>query len=408
MDNRQLHKDESIYRAQISEGFASLQFDVSLELAFRQLRARENLKQLRITLGLLWIFELLLFITEYYSSNGFSSYLVPLRTFVSESLLLLMLVTSYRNIGQRWLEPMGMLLGLNFGLVALLTNAYLGAQQGLMAPVTPYVTATFFIYFCFGLRFWQAVIISGLLFVGFGTATLVSVEGVTTSSLYAVLFLLFPNLVGALGAYNLEYNQRQRFLMEWELKYQANHDQLTGLWNRRALQEHAVRAWAHCNREQQPLSLALIDIDYFKLYNDTYGHIKGDQCLAEFARLLRSAAQRPLDMVSRYGGEEFAVLLPNCGAEQAERLMQQVREELEEHHIPHRTSKIADRLTVSIGIITVVPKQATLEFNRLLNSADKALYDAKARGRNVIVAREERLVDVSRQKVETLPLRRVV
>lgn len=403
-----MNKEESIYRSQISEGFANLQFDVSLELAFRQLRSRENLKQLRITLGLMWVFGLVFFATEYYSSHGFSSYLVPLSTFVSETLILLMLATSYRTIGQRWLEPMGMLLVLNFGLVALLTNTYLGVQQGFMSPVTPYIMITFFTYFCFGLRFWQAVTISGLLFAGYSVVTLAAPAGFSAASLYSILFLLFPNLIGALGAYNLEYNQRQRFLMEWELKYQANHDQLTGLWNRRALHEHTIRAWAHCNREQQPVSLALIDIDYFKLFNDTYGHIKGDQCLTEVGKLLRSIGQRPLDLVARYGGEEFAVLLPSCGAEQAERIMQQFRHALEDQHIPHRGSKIADRLTVSIGIVTVVPKQATLDFNRLINSADKALYDAKGKGRDTLIVREERLVDVSRPNVEALPIRRVV
>lgn len=325
MDTRYSGREELLWLDQISKGFRSLHFDEPLETQFRLANRQDNLCQLRCALA----------------------------------------------------------------LVTLLANAWFGFRSSMLTSVTPYLSATFFIYFCFCLRFWQAVAVSSAMFAGYAVMTLATAVHIGFGTLNNILLLLLPNLVGALGAYNLEFSQRQRFLMEWELKYQANHDQLTGLWNRRALQEHSLRAWAHCNREQQPLSLALIDIDYFKLFNDSYGHIRGDQCLAEVGRLLRATGQRPLDLVARYGGEEFAVLLPNCNAEQANRILQQFRQSLAAQQLPHRASYVPSQVTASIGLVTMLPKQNTVDFNRLINGADKALYDAKARGRDCVVMIDE-------------------
>lgn len=283
-----------------------------------------------------------------------------------------------------------------FSLIAVISETLRGAADVVSSQLPLFICATFFVTYSFTLGFWQSVTGNLAILCGFA-AFAVLVLGFNNAVISPVVMLMLTNAVAAMGAYHREYQERQRFLMEWELKYQANHDQLTGLWNRRALHEHLARAWAHCNREQQRLSLAFIDIDYFKNYNDTYGHIKGDQCLAELGRLLRSTGQRPLDLVARYGGEEFAVLLPNCSSIQAERILDEFREALAKRKIAHANSKVSSQLTVSIGLVSVLPKQATLDFNKLMAAADQALYEAKSRGRNCVVVNKE--FDVASEKI---------
>jgi diguanylate cyclase (GGDEF)-like protein len=388
----QFSREESAYRIQLNQGFSFLCFDELLEQDFRRSLSHDRARQLRLSLILMCLFGLLFLTIDYFGNGpGFSNPMVPVRSLISGSLMLAMISVCYGRLPERWLEPLSVAVALNFGPVSFLANQLFGVRDGVPTPLVIYACITFFIFFSFGLRFWQATAISSLLFVCHMTATVAGSDSIGTRVLYPVVLLLMANVVAAMAAYNLEYNERQRFLMEWELKFQANHDQLTGLRNRRALMDHMARAWSHCNREQQRLALVVIDIDFFKKFNDTYGHIKGDQCLAEVGRLLRKIGQRPLDLVARYGGEEFAVLLPNCSTAQAERIMQQFRQKLAEAQIRHSTSTVSPCLTVSIGLVSVLPGSALMDFNKLINEADKALYEAKGRGRNCMVLREDTL-----------------
>ncbi len=159
-------------------------------------------------------------------------------------------------------------------------------------------------------------------------------------------------------------------------------DPLTGIANRRFLETSLSKEWKLESRSRQPLSVIMIDIDWFKLYNDTYGHIPGDDCLRQVASALESAVRRPSDLVSRYGGEEFCILLPMTEREgaifTAKRMMKAVRE----LKILHRTSLIG-QVTVSMGIATRQPHH-TEHYDSLVQSADKALYHAKITGKNRI------------------------
>ncbi len=376
---------------QLNQGFSALRFDDALlEQDFRLSLSHERARQLRLSLILMCLFGLTFLVIDFFSNGlGFSNFMVPVRSLISGTLMFAMIGVCYGHLPERWLEPLSIAVALNCGPIAFVENQWFGVRDGLQTPLVIYACLTFFIYFCFGLRFWHAIVISGLLFLCNLVAAVVGAGGFEAKVLYPVMILLMANVVAALAAYNLEYNERQRFLMEWELKFQANHDQLTGLWNRRALMDHMSRTWSHCNREQQRIALAVIDIDFFKRYNDTHGHIKGDQCLAEVGRILRKVGQRPLDLVARYGGEEFAVLLPNCSTAQAERIMQQFRQKLAEAQIKHAGSTVSPCLTASIGLVSVLPKSPVLDFNRMINEADKALYEAKGRGRNCMVVRED-------------------
>ncbi len=165
-------------------------------------------------------------------------------------------------------------------------------------------------------------------------------------------------------------------LLNEKLQEMSMLDGLTQIANRRkfdlALSEELRRG----ARNSQPLSLILIDIDYFKLFNDTYGHLSGDQCLKSLAAMMTDVIHRPGDVAARYGGEEFAVILPNTDAAGAMEVAELIRKLMESAAIPHSASKVSDVVTISLGVVSVIPSPET-ELDELVSMADKALYMAK-------------------------------
>ncbi len=137
-------------------------------------------------------------------------------------------------------------------------------------------------------------------------------------------------------------------------------------------------------REQECLSLILCDVDYFKLYNDHYGHQEGDDCLQQVAQALRRAVRRPADLVARYGGEEFAVILPNTEGETAVIVAEIIREEIKKLKIIHSYSKVSEYITLSLGVSCLIPTQYNSP-EPLVSFADQALYEAKKQGRDRVI-----------------------
>lgn len=166
-----------------------------------------------------------------------------------------------------------------------------------------------------------------------------------------------------------------------ELERLAIADGLTQIANRRHFNNTLAAEWTRLSREAQPLALILCDIDDFKAYNDTYGHVAGDACLQRVAAVLQEAARRPADLAARYGGEEFAIVLPNTTLDGAVAIAESVRSQLWHCQIPHRASRASDRLTLSLGVASAVPQPGSSP-EHLLKAADWALYQAKLRGRN--------------------------
>lgn len=162
-------------------------------------------------------------------------------------------------------------------------------------------------------------------------------------------------------------------------------DALTQLANRRRFDEHIERMWRHMMREKGWLSVIFLDVDFFKRYNDTYGHVAGDTCLQHIAAVLRTFGRRPLDLVARYGGEEFALVLPQTALRAAMTLAEQIQKATAALQLPHQASEVASIVTVSLGVASLRP---TLNdtFETLVEEADAALYQAKQQGRNQVVA----------------------
>jgi diguanylate cyclase (GGDEF)-like protein len=161
----------------------------------------------------------------------------------------------------------------------------------------------------------------------------------------------------------------------------SNIDALTGVGNRRAFNEFFENEWLRCARTGFPVSIMIIDIDDFKLFNDTYGHVKGDWCLKIISNELKKLVHRPTDMFCRYGGEEFIYVLGNTTSKQAEDICSKVHQALKELNINHKAVKERPYVTVSIGLACIHPKNLTDKSN-LIEYADKYLYDAKAEGKN--------------------------
>jgi diguanylate cyclase (GGDEF)-like protein len=165
-------------------------------------------------------------------------------------------------------------------------------------------------------------------------------------------------------------------------------DGLTGIYNRRKVDEVLQNEWKRTSRSGSPLSIVLIDIDFFKRYNDNYGHTAGDECLRKVAQELQVCLKRPEDFVGRYGGEEFIVLLPNTIAEGAKHVAERLRKAIETLNLTHRYSSVADRVTISLGISTAIPDTTCESPAFLLETADRMLYESKEHGRNRVRCKE--------------------
>ena len=206
----------------------------------------------------------------------------------------------------------------------------------------------------------------------------------TDASQAAALILTILSVTGiACSLIILNSHRMERELREANRKIGdiASRDALTGLYNRRHFDESLNREYSRLQRTGRPLSLVMADIDYFKDYNDTYGHQAGDECLKAVAEILRNAGSRGGDMAARYGGEEFVLILPDTDARGAKVIADQVQRYMRGMALEHESSKVAEIVTLSLGVATAVPDRS-MPPAQLVEAADRALYQSKADGRN--------------------------
>jgi diguanylate cyclase (GGDEF)-like protein/PAS domain S-box-containing protein len=212
-------------------------------------------------------------------------------------------------------------------------------------------------------------------------------DGITRSFLVTATPFCGPDgeVIGVVEAFK-DISDRKR--MEVELQRQAVLDGLTQIPNRRCFDENLEKEWRRSIREQSILSLILGDVDFFKLYNDTYGHSMGDECLKKVANCICNAVSRPADLAVRYGGEEFAIILPQTDPSGARFVAEKIRQKVAELNIEHATSSFRV-VTLSLGVATVFPS-ADNSPEVLIERADRSLYEAKKTGRNCVVSIAEK------------------
>ncbi len=270
----------------------------------------------------------------------------------------------------------------------------------LTAPTGYYLYAVMNLVFsilliALGLRFRSrslAVLLVAAAAIGVGLARFMRLE--FDGLAFAYYYGLFSTIVFALAVI-AERQERFALLQELLSAHQsrelerlnerldriAHEDALTGIANRRSFDAFAARAWDIARRDGTPLTLLLMDVDYFKKYNDTYGHEQGDRCLQEVAAAIREAVLRPADLAARYGGEEFAVLMPGTDEAGAIEVAERILRGVDSRAIPHAASTVAPHVTVSLGIATVRPSAGS-GMTELIRFADEALYEAKGAGRH--------------------------
>lgn len=189
-------------------------------------------------------------------------------------------------------------------------------------------------------------------------------------------------------ANELQESRGRLIEMNKHLKRLSNLDGLTGIPNRRHFDEFLAREWNRSVRQGTPFSLIMTDIDFFKLYNDNYGHQAGDECLKKVARVMAKTLNRPGDLAARYGGEEFAVILTDTDRQGAALLAETLRANVESLKIPHAFSSTSKHVTISLGVGTLFPQRGSSP-EKLVSLADKALYEAKQEGRNRVIISED-------------------
>ncbi|SDS01362.1 diguanylate cyclase (GGDEF) domain-containing protein [Halopseudomonas xinjiangensis] len=264
--------------------------------------------------------------------------------------------------------------------LAIVGILWVARREQTPLPYEGIILVTIFFYFLVGLRYRGAMVCGWLTCVAY--IVMEAQAGLSGEQLlYNSMFLISANVIGSVGCYFLDSATRQGFLAEQALRNLAERDPLTGLFNRRAFDERAERSLRQAVRERSPIAVAMIDIDFFKAYNDHYGHAEGDEALSQVGEVIRRNVQRPLDLAARYGGEEFIVLWYGLSEADALVMLETIRRDVEELGIAHARSDVADVITLSAGVVGFVP-DGVEDLRQSLRSADQALYQSKQSGRN--------------------------
>jgi diguanylate cyclase (GGDEF)-like protein len=374
------------YARQLKAGFPWLTFNAALEPVYRQTVLDEHFPHIRVNLCLGIIIAIAISAMQA-TVLGRDLNRVPgiLHMLVMLPVLLLCLAASFSANRHRIYPRVTLLAAVVVGL-SVVAVQLIAAHGGVTLLYPGLELATIFIYFMAGLIFYHALAASVLVtFAYLAAGTALQLPGREFG--YGALSIVAVNVFCASVAYMHEKTSRTRFLEAALLREMVARDGLTGIQNRRMFDQHIQRAWHQAVRDTQRVAVLLVDIDCFKDYNDRYGHQAGDECLRAVAVSLSQCARRPMDFVARYGGEEFAVVLYEASREYVAEVLTRIQRSIAELNIPHEASRVASRLTVSIGAAFILPG-ASRTHEGLIQLADEALYSAKEQGRNRVVVME--------------------
>jgi diguanylate cyclase (GGDEF)-like protein len=377
---------DSPHARQLQAGFPWLTFHPQLESEFRCAHFDENLVHTRINLCLAVVITIAFSAMEAVVL-GPALNRIPgiIHMLVIIPILLIGLASSFSLHRHRIYPPLALVAStiLGLGAAAIQIIAALGGTSILFPCL---MLTVIFVYFMGGLIFYHAVAANVVVvFVYIGVCTALQLPG--REFAYNAMALVTANLFCASVVYMHERTSRIRFLEACLLREMVARDGLTGIQNRRMFDQHIQRVWQQAVREEERMAVLLVDIDCFKDYNDRYGHQAGDECLRAVAVSLSQCARRPLDFVARYGGEEFAVVLFEANREYIAEVLTRIQRSIAELNIPHEASRVASRLTVSVGAAFILPS-SNRTYEGLIQLADEALYSAKEQGRNQVVVME--------------------
>ncbi|HET8731871.1 MAG TPA: diguanylate cyclase [Moraxellaceae bacterium] len=386
-------------RQQLNNQGWRLRFPLSLEQEFQRDYAERYRTHMQLAMLLGALALLACGVIDPFWMPSVAAQLWTVRLLVVVPLLGLLMLSRSR-IGERHMQPLAATASCLSvaGLVALSLNAIEPFNHYYSGAITLVMLVVFVLsrmQFNWGVG--SAVVMLTLLNVGLFFFSKADFKLITINN-----FVSFSSAVFALvGTFLIERSLRQNYLQSRMLAFQNTDleesnlrlqyltaiDGLTQIANRRSLDMTLSTEWQRAQRKAEPIGIVMIDVDHFKLFNDTYGHAAGDECLRGVAGALKDFARRPGDLAARYGGEEFVLVLTNATAEQAELVAERVRDKILALAIPHQRSSHGN-VTASFGVASLVPGAEHGGPEALLLAADKALYRAKESGRNRVMVGE--------------------
>ncbi len=373
---------DSPHRSALEDGYRWLRFAPALEKQFQDFHAETHLGRVRLA-GYVTICMFALFIAIDIATlpGHVAVRTASIRGGLIIPISMLVLALTYRDAWRIHVAKGVVAAATVTGLstVAIIATAL---NYGVQIPYEGILLVALFIYLIAGLMWWHAVVINALMLVVFVIMECIF-QTDAQARLYQIVFMCAANVVGAYGGYFLERSIRTTFLVNTLLNDLAALDGLTGLANRRTLNIHVERVWRQALRDSKTVAIAMIDIDYFKRYNDYYGHTPGDAALKAVAAAIALEGRRPLDLVARYGGEEFAIVWYDPAPEELARMGAAINLAVSALGIAHQDSPFGS-VSVSVGIARMAPTAGDASAT-LLRTADDALYQAKEAGRHCSV-----------------------
>jgi diguanylate cyclase (GGDEF)-like protein len=372
----------SPFADQLRRGFAKLRFSALLEKEFREFYVAQNLPRARLSGLIALILALAVTCIDLVFGSAVGSELNTLRLGVLCPLLIVIGIAISLPAARRYYTEIAAVGVTLVGLVVTYIS-HLAALNGASYVLAGLVLVILYGCLFLGLLFNIATSIAALLIGAHFIMGLVL--GLPPNELYYTTAILGgAAVVGGISTYNLEHSLRTNFLETRLLNELAERDGMTGLYNRRIFDDYIHRIWRQSQREGMALEIIFVDIDFFKIYNDLYGHQAGDDCLKKVASSIARCAKRPFDFSSRYGGEEFVLVLYGPPDDYARNLPEQIRRGVMDLAIPHGGSQVAKVVTVSVGV-ALAPAGTSRSLTGAIQTADEALYQAKREGRNRVV-----------------------
>ena len=375
----------SPFADQLRRGFPKLKFNGLLERDFRDFYVVQNLPRARLSGLIALVLVLAVTCIDLILGAPSGAELNALRLGALCPLLAVMGVAISLPAAQRYYTGVAAVGVTLVGFVVTYIS-HLAALEGASYVLGGLVLVILYACLFLGLRFNIAISIATLLVLthlvmGFFL-------GLPLNELFYMTAMLgAAAVIGGISTYNLEYALRTNFLETRLLNELAERDGLTGLYNRRIFDDYVRRVWRQSRREDVAIAVIFVDIDYFKIYNDLYGHQAGDDCLKKVAGSIARCAKRPFDFAARYGGEEFVLVLYGPPEDYARNLPEQIRCDVMDLSIPHRGSDVDEAVTVSVGV-ALARAGSKRSLAGAIQAADEAMYQAKSEGRNRVVFKD--------------------
>lgn len=350
------------------------------EQAFRQYYVDRTLPVARAAIGTgVALVIAITIIDMYLMPKAFVVEVVPLRVMAMVVPMLGVVGATFLFNKSSWFPYLLQAVAILVGVSSLLTS-YIATQTDTEMVFGGTIFLTFSIYLVLGLNFRQSMMAGWSIYVtflGMGIGLSMPAHDV----IYGGLLLGASNLFGTYASYRLERNAREIFDNDQALKRLARTDVLSGLYNRRTFDEHFAKVWKQARRDDKQIAIVIADIDHFKLYNDCYGNPKGDACIKRIAATLGAVVSRPLDLVARYNGAEFAMILYDPTPVFLESFTRSLCHQVVDLDIEHRASEATPTVSLSVGA-AIAEAAGNMTPDQLLRQADDALYEAKSQGRN--------------------------